>query len=158
MSTEPEGVWPGFSAHCIWVPLGDPTTPIRPAGSQPLLDVSTQSPLAESNAGAPEAGPSRLPGAPLLSFPHSTSINHPPPIPPENPQTFPNNPFVAQSQLSPQPAAQLRDPGIFHRISPIPLRHLPMIPSGTWRRPCCYSPRHSGLCRKFRTPLISGSQ
>ncbi|CDO69318.1 hypothetical protein BN946_scf184976.g37 [Trametes cinnabarina] len=81
----------------------DPTTPTRPAGSQPLLDVSTQSPLAKLNAGTPEVGPSRLPGAPLLSFPQSTSVN-PPPDPSENPQMSPNNPFVTPSQQSPQPA------------------------------------------------------
>ncbi|CDO68581.1 hypothetical protein BN946_scf184996.g12 [Trametes cinnabarina] len=104
MSSEPEGVWPGFSARRIRVPIVDPTTPTRPAGSQPLLDVSTQSPLAESNAGTPEAGPSRLPGAPLLGFPQPTSVN-PPPDPSENPRTSPNNPFVTPSRQSPQPAA-----------------------------------------------------
>ena len=109
MSTEPEGVWSGFSARRIRVPIADPTTPTRPAGSQPLLDVSTQSPLAESNAGTPEAGPSRLPGAPLLGFPQSTPIN-PPPVPPENPRTSPNNPFVAPSRPSPQPAAPVPEP------------------------------------------------
>ncbi|CDO74310.1 hypothetical protein BN946_scf184576.g5 [Trametes cinnabarina] len=104
MSSEPEGVWPGFSARRIRVPIVDPTTPTRPAGSQPLLDVSTQSPLAESNAGTPEAGPSRLPGAPLLGFPQPTSVN--PPIDPSgNPPTSPNNPFVTPSRQSPQPAA-----------------------------------------------------
>ncbi|CDO73843.1 hypothetical protein BN946_scf185015.g172, partial [Trametes cinnabarina] len=104
MSSEPEGVWPGFSARRIRVPTVDPTTPTRPAGSQPLLDVSTQSPLAESNAGTLEAGPSRLPGAPLLGFPQPTSVN-PPPDPSENPRTSPNNPFVTPSLQSPQPAA-----------------------------------------------------
>ncbi|CDO75044.1 hypothetical protein BN946_scf184899.g1 [Trametes cinnabarina] len=111
MSTEPEGVWPGFSARRIQVPIVDPTTPTHPAGSQPLLDVSTQSPLAESNTGTLEAGPSRLPGAPFLSFPHSTPVN-PPPAPSENLRTSHNNPFVVPPWQSPQPTApapEIRD-------------------------------------------------
>ncbi|CDO70297.1 hypothetical protein BN946_scf184603.g8 [Trametes cinnabarina] len=111
MSAKPKGVWPGFSAHRIRVPIVDPTTPTHPTGSQPLLDVSTQPPLAKSNAGTPEAGPSRLPGAPLLGFPHSTPVN-PPPAPSENPRTSPNNPFIVPPQQSPQPIApapEIRD-------------------------------------------------
>ncbi|CDO74368.1 hypothetical protein BN946_scf184355.g16 [Trametes cinnabarina] len=102
MSTEPKGVWPGFSAHHIRVLIVNPTTPTRPAGSQPLHNVSTQSPLAESNTETLEAGPSHLPKAQILGFPHSTPIN-PPPAPSKNPQTSPNNPFVVPPRQSPQP-------------------------------------------------------
>ncbi|KAI0354784.1 hypothetical protein OH77DRAFT_1437438 [Trametes cingulata] len=111
MSTEPEGVWSGFTARRIRVSTQNstPVTPTCPAGSQNILDVSTQSPLAESHVGSPAAGPSRLPGAPLLGFPDPTQAPAPTPV---NPRTSPNNPFLSPRAASAPagPAPESRDP------------------------------------------------